>query len=363
MIDLVECHVLPLVRAHNVRLVEVARAGPENEDGIVVLQDTRQPYRMHCDAEEHGFYALSKENRVTGTMPQRSGTRKCTLKFKGWPMDTWRDRELGTRPYFHVIGYNADESKRIENEPVLALGGHRTMAYPVHESGWTRQDCREYLYEIFGVWWPKSLCAECCYVSKREWSEHLSRMLAAPEQAARHLVDEYCAVALNSKSGLFGPDETLDERLRAAGAREILDLATRTILHSPWALYRVRRVYFAPAVAWRSVHTVHRGTPDETGRVLRWLARKVKVTPVTDTRAHTRLWLAQRPPDSKTYPQVECFFVAAPANVADKQRDTFENHWVAHASDALRERDVQAADYLYRRARPRTAHTSTITAA
>jgi hypothetical protein len=40
---LVERHVLPLLRKHNVRLVEVARNGPTKKDGVAVLQDTRQP--------------------------------------------------------------------------------------------------------------------------------------------------------------------------------------------------------------------------------------------------------------------------------------------------------------------------------
>ncbi|MGY1948469.1 hypothetical protein [Nocardia asiatica] len=110
---LVEGHMLPLLRAHNIRTVEVARAGPRNEDGIVVLQDTRQPVRLHSDAKKHGFYALSDENRANAVQPQRSGKRKCTLKFKGWPMDTWRDRELGARPYLHAIGYNVEEENRI----------------------------------------------------------------------------------------------------------------------------------------------------------------------------------------------------------------------------------------------------------
>ncbi|MFD8249749.1 hypothetical protein [Nocardia sp. NPDC059691] len=344
---LVERHMLPLLRAHNIRTVEVARAGPRNEDGIVVLQDTRQPVRLHSDAKKHGFYALSDENRANAVQPQRSGKRKCTLKFKGWPMDTWRDRELGARPYLHAIGYNVEEENRIAREAVLDLGGNRQMIYPVHEAGWTRQDCREYLHEIFGVWWPKSLCRECCFVSKREWPDHLGRLLAEPEQSSRHVVDEYVTLALNEKSGLFGPQDTLTGRLRAAGANTILELAENEILHSPWALYRLRRVYFAPATAWRSVDIALRGTPEHTQQILEHLAESLEIPAVTDARHHTRLWLAQRPPQSTTYPQVECFFVAIPALVTEKQQRGFENHWMAHASDPLRELDMAAGDHLH----------------
>ncbi|MBB2505897.1 hypothetical protein [Amycolatopsis echigonensis] len=34
---LVERHILPLLRKHNVRLVEVARKGPTKKDGVAVL--------------------------------------------------------------------------------------------------------------------------------------------------------------------------------------------------------------------------------------------------------------------------------------------------------------------------------------
>lgn len=73
--DLVEKHLLPLLREHQVRFVEVARAGPSTKDGVAVLQDTRVPRRLHLD----GIYALSTEHRETGTMPQLGGVRKCSV--------------------------------------------------------------------------------------------------------------------------------------------------------------------------------------------------------------------------------------------------------------------------------------------
>jgi hypothetical protein len=71
----VQRFMLPLLRKNNIRLVEVARRGPTKKDGIAVLQDTRQPYQLHLD----GVYKLSRENRVTGTMPQLGGVRKCPV--------------------------------------------------------------------------------------------------------------------------------------------------------------------------------------------------------------------------------------------------------------------------------------------
>jgi len=46
---------LPQMRALGVRLVEVARKGHLEEEGIVILQDSRSPERLHPD----GCYKLS----------------------------------------------------------------------------------------------------------------------------------------------------------------------------------------------------------------------------------------------------------------------------------------------------------------
>jgi hypothetical protein len=77
--DLVAAHVLPLLRQHAVRLVEVARKGPSAADGIVVLQDTRQPVRLHPDPEKYGLYALSAEHRGNGVLPTLGGNRTCSV--------------------------------------------------------------------------------------------------------------------------------------------------------------------------------------------------------------------------------------------------------------------------------------------
>lgn len=116
---LVQHYIFPLIRKHNIRLVEVARKGPTKKDGIAVLQDTRQPYRLHLD----GVYKLSRENRVTGTMPQLGGVRKCSQKAKGAPQDTRRANEFGDRPYIHAIGFNVHEGTRITRDSAYSMGG------------------------------------------------------------------------------------------------------------------------------------------------------------------------------------------------------------------------------------------------
>src|SRR4051812_42752008 len=77
---LVEEHLLPLLSHHRVRYVQVARGGARERDGIRVLSDTDQPERLFTE----GVYKLSDELLRAGTVPTYCGTRKCSLKFKGW---------------------------------------------------------------------------------------------------------------------------------------------------------------------------------------------------------------------------------------------------------------------------------------
>jgi len=109
---LVEMHVLPRMAAAGVRYVQVARRGATQADGIAVLDDSRLPIRLFAAG---GGWALSDELLTAGTLPQVAhGRRLCSLKWKGWPLDTWLAGELGEGPYHHVLGFNADERRRAE---------------------------------------------------------------------------------------------------------------------------------------------------------------------------------------------------------------------------------------------------------
>ena len=73
---LVEQHVLPRMRVHRIRYVQVARAGHLEADGIVVLDDTREPRNVYLD----GAYKLSQELRAAGTVPQFAGEHRCSFQ-------------------------------------------------------------------------------------------------------------------------------------------------------------------------------------------------------------------------------------------------------------------------------------------
>jgi hypothetical protein len=98
------------MRAHRIRYVQVARAGHHEADGIVVLDDTREPRKVHLD----GAYKLSQELRAAGTVPQFAGEHRCNLKFKKFVIETWIQQEMAGEDYRHAFGYNADEHRRVE---------------------------------------------------------------------------------------------------------------------------------------------------------------------------------------------------------------------------------------------------------
>ncbi|RZU28892.1 hypothetical protein [Edaphobacter modestus] len=153
-----ETYILPILRRYGVRLVQVARHGHLESDGITVLSDTREPYRLHIE----GDYKLSDELRAAGTVPQFGGEHICSLKFKAFPLEFWLREHLST-PYSHAFGYSAEEPKRVAKCQAaeakrMAFGfnidEHKRVArarqydtpsresiFPLVEWGWTRADC------------------------------------------------------------------------------------------------------------------------------------------------------------------------------------------------------------------------------
>jgi hypothetical protein len=109
----VEAYILPLMREHDIRYVQVARHSHLEADGITVLDDSRAP--TSCRIEDD--YKLSDELDELGrmkTVPQSSGTHRCALKFEAFVIEKWlTDNIRGAAA--HAIGYNASEIGRIAN--------------------------------------------------------------------------------------------------------------------------------------------------------------------------------------------------------------------------------------------------------
>ncbi|OEJ21607.1 hypothetical protein AS594_39455 [Streptomyces agglomeratus] len=137
-LDYVNRLVLPLLRTRSVRLVQVCRGGKSDIDGVLVLDDSRTPRRIHAA----GPWRLSDELRAAGTVPQlANGQRRCSIRFKGWDLDNWAAAEFGARTFRRVIGYHADELGRAEKGTAiqhrLNTEAGRIVCEPRYRPGWT----------------------------------------------------------------------------------------------------------------------------------------------------------------------------------------------------------------------------------
>lgn len=348
--QLVEQHLLPRMRAHQIRYVQVARAGHLEADGIAVLSDTREPYTVHLE----GAYKLSQELRAAGTVPQFAGARRCSLKFKGWTIETWLSQELRAESYRHAFGYNAEEESRIakcetafacrkaekvrvafgfncDEESRIAKAQHydspqRTSWYPLSKAewNWTRQDCHDYLQQVTGVAWKKSACAGCPFCARTE--ESLTRMRNFPEHVAEALLLEHQSLCMNPRGTLYH-DQTLYSVVSQDGNDAALRLFAERLAISEYALYRVRRIYKKKGKADRAVEKLCVGARAEIFHCLQSLIHSRGFS-VREEHNITYAYVREREPQA--YPTCEEFYVAAPAVVESKTRygfAWFEARW------------------------------------
>lgn len=328
----VEAHVLPMLRAHGVRFVQVARAGRFEDSGIVVLDDSRSP--TECRTE--GAWKLSDELQGAGTIPARRGSQKlCTQKFKGWVLDRWVAANgydaVGVR---HVIGFEANEQERVVKDQGYTRNGTATE-YPLVEWGWNREACLSFIRSITGITWRKSACVFCPFASLKG-SGCVDRYREDPASAVKAMKLEAMSLMLNPRVGLFS-----GRTLRQVVERSGNDAALRGF-HSwlasvqEWAVYRVRRAYTGPAKASRELTTVYRGTSGDAHAYLAGIAGGAGGTwgaAVRDTHdaGFWRFYSEERVEGA--YPAREEMFVVGPAGVDDKvQRTTFDRRWEAACS-------------------------------
>lgn len=321
--DLMEQHVLPLLREHGVRYVQVARGGRSDRDGVVVLDDSRAPSMVHLSG---GGWSLMDELTLAGTVPQfRSGARKCSLKFKGWPLDKWIAAELDGAPFRHVMGFNTDELRRVERDRSYS-GVARTSEYPLVEWGWDRAACEAYILRMTGVAWPKSCCVFCPFAaSKAGLPVHLERLRRYPEYVAMTIVMERVSTALNPRQTLF-KSTSFESVVAAAGGFDAALAAVEDQLdEADWAVYRVRRVFTGVCHATRKVEVLWRGARSDASAALRRHARGGQV--VTEAGSE-RVWTHRK---GEQFPCVEEQLVAAPAAAEEKAGSKgFEDKWQRH---------------------------------
>ena len=196
---LVAEHILPRLREHGIRWVQVARAGATQADGITILDDSRAPATVHLG----GDWKLSDEMLAAGTIPQVAGSRKCSAKAKGWVLDQFLAAEMAGRRYQHVMGFEAAETRRATRDAGYDTA-QRTGSYPLIAWGWDRRACEDYIRSVTGADWPKSACTYCpfalCNTAGRE--RVLAAYRAEPAAGVQALVLEHIAVSLNPRQGL-----------------------------------------------------------------------------------------------------------------------------------------------------------------
>lgn len=354
---LCETHILPRLRQRRVRFVQVARAGHLEADGIVILSDTRAPTEL-CLA---GAYTLYEELRAAGTVPQFSGARRCSLKFKAWVIETWLARELSEQSFRHAFGFNADEQTRIVKseaalaarvvEPIRVAFGfncdettrieraaqydtpRRQGWYPLAEWGWSRERCREYLQTITGANWQKSACVYCPFNALKP--DAIARLRQFPAHVAQALLLEHQSLALNPRSSLYR-DRTLYSLAVEHELDEALRVFQQRLAAAEYALYRVRRIYQAPGAAHRAVEKLQTGSYDEMVAQFSFLSERCEVRSEHSIRHG---YVRERV--IGCYPTVEDFFVVAPAAVESKTRygfAWFEARWRSALGESLQEK-------------------------
>lgn len=345
-------HILPRLRSAGVRFAQVARAGARQSEGIAVLDDTDAPERLHLA----GAYKLSDELEAAGTIPQTGGNRRCSMKFKGWVIDTYLARHApqATR---HAFGFEVGEVARAErcaeHMPTgrLVFGfeageaarasratdydtPHRVAEFPLIEWGWDREDCERYIEHVTGVPdWPKSACVYCPFALTSQagrWRT-LRRYDSRPESALETLMLERRALCLNPRGGLIAGERLAD--LIAIHRPEIDATFRKRLDGAPHSVYEVRRLWrpradnpLKVANANRDLRVLTTGSRSECESVVRERGQVDRADGIE------RVYRLRR---AKTLPAREHFIVAGPAGAADKAMRNFDAWWNEIAQQQL----------------------------
>ena len=323
--QLVESHLLNLLRAHQIRWVQVCRAGQSESAGISVVDDSRAPTTSH----RQGPWRLSDELVRAGTVPQfASGRRLCSIRAKGSVLDRWIASNL-KGPYRHVLGFNAAEMPRVLRDRSYS-SADRHSEYPLITWGWDREACESYLEQVFGVSWHKSCCGFCPFRGGA-LDEVFLDWAADPAAATDALLLERRALALNPNMTLYAGRSALEATVahQEATAWAFADLLEQTA-HD---IVEVRRIIphtkddpTKKAPGWRSVRIVSTGSLSDCTNQLGHLARALALTVETDEFGIVRAWARRR---TGQLPDVEQVFAVCPTGVVDKERPGFEARWAA----------------------------------
>lgn len=343
----VETYILPLLRKHQIRYIQVARHGHLEKEGITVLDDTRQP--VTCFLE--GDYKLSQEQLDAGTVPQYAGEHRCALKFKNFVIESWLEDNV-RGPINHAFGYNAEETDRVEKSELNIQKANRTaikeriafgfsaeeqdrvtkskkydtrteMAtytherkgfYPLLEWQWTRQECLDYINEKLGVLWKKSACVYCPFGhNKQNINDLRIRQLQHPHEVAKALLMEHMSLTLNPRGTLYSKEALVDMVMDSNNLAALQEYK-EAISNIPWTIYHVRRIYLKKKTTYRAVQSYGKFTRAEAEQEL------LNMHAGKSVKKRDFHYLYQLERVKEQYPSREEIYVVGPALVADKAR-------------------------------------------
>lgn len=375
---LMEQFLFPILREFNIRVVQVARAGQYDPDGIVVLEDTRQPYNCWIQ----GAWTLTQHSLRAGIVPLKAkGKRTCSAKFKGWVIDRWVQQEFGELPRRRVVAFNANEPGRLRDRSIggvnikrdLDRGYRYILAFNDDEDGrlgeylesgvclfelplmywqWGREKVMDYVrqtlewYWGIPIEWRKSHCYQCPFTcSNGSVKRMIEDYFANPDLAGRAAVLEYVANCINPRMFLYGDryTQSLHYKLEKAGNTEALfDKEQRLASIENWAIYRVRRIWKPPNKTTkkglpakrkpdRHTEIVFRGTRDECREWMETEAWNREMSITWNEGLAPRLYFIHAPEDTRyiTSNQPEEYYVPCPDFVEEKSLSTFEKNWAA----------------------------------
>jgi hypothetical protein len=329
----IEQFLFPLLRMLGVWVIQCCRNSDYRQDGITILDSSRSPERFY----RRGTYTLFDHLIRNGVVPQRGGKgRLCTIKFKGWVIDSvvqalfdgthiqrfvgynadeagrakkecWGEDALSL-DYEYILGFNADEHSRTHETP--PSWRPQVFRFPLIEQGWGRRWVEDRLNEFAGFW-KKSYCNDCCPFPEcngkgRKTGDHgdlRQDWLDEPLMGARAAIVELIAMAINENQPLFEKVRVIDI-LKETANIEAIQILEDWLGSQEWAVYQVRRIFVeasepgkkAPA-PYRETKILSRGTKAQMcQKVAELSGQPVEVNSIWST---PRVVLLERPTGKK----------------------------------------------------------------
>ncbi len=311
---LVETHILPLLRQHQIRFVQVAKAGHSKRDGYTVLSDTRNPRTCHIE----GDYTLGHSLKIAGTSQPVSGAHTCAMKFKGAVIDQWIVDHLSGEAIGPYLGYCKGEEKRSAKCADYPCMGS-DYRFPLQEWGWDRETCIDYIRKKTGANWLKSACVFCPFCKPEQAGQ---RWESEPEAGLYALTLEAAALALNPRMKLFASRSAWE-----IAPQFVRELAVNHLDSIDWAVYRVERIYQGKQIS-RRVMRVSEPMPRRAADAqVSVIAKQHGCACDTSDPTYTRAYEYHRKPSESL--TCEGFWVAAPGFIQNKvhRPNYFEQTW------------------------------------